>query len=283
MSPAIESMLHRQGPLSRYHLTQLCFRSTDVLIDDLSGNLTGAKSPSRSHNSRLVDYWESKEYYEERTPSRASNKGNTGDTQYHSSQNIGGNMKNSYETSRSPSYNLLTGNNKYNESRSSNRSQERSDSHRDYLYNKYGKFGGTWSPRMPRRSTQDEGWYKEMSKEMGTPRSASPRKLTVPYMDNRASSPIGRPLSILSRSTIDSREASPVSSRGASPILRHKHSSSRSVSPKSNRNVVIGPVTQMVEARRQEGRQEYYRGRDSRTGKVSCFLNSFFTFHFHTL
>lgn len=183
-----------------------------------------------------------------------------------------------YQSSRSSSYNLLTNNaNKYNSaSRASDRSEERSESHRDYLYKKYGKFGGTWSPRMPRRSTQDEGWYKEISKEMGTPRSTSPRKLNVPYLDvNRAPSPIGRPLSILSRSSMDSREGSPVSSRGASPILRNRYSSSRSVSPKSNKNVVIGPVTQMVESsrkREQSGRQEYYRGRDSQTGKVCLFI-----------
>ena len=179
-------------------------------------------------------------------------------------------MKSNYETSRSSSYNLLSGGDKERESRSSRRSEERSGSHRDYLYNKYGKFGGTWSPRMPRRSTEADGWYREISKDMGTPRSTSPRKLN-PYLDNRASSPIGRPLSILSRSSGASREASPSSSRGVSPILRNKYSSSRSVSPKSNKNVVIGPVTEMVESarrREQSGQQEYYRGRDSQTGKV---------------
>jgi hypothetical protein len=148
--------------------------------------------------------------------------------------------------------------------------EERTSPHRDYLYQKYGKFGGTWEPRMPKRSTLEDGWYRSISKEMGTPRSPSPRRnygsrnLTIHQEQSTA---IGRPISALSRSS----GGSAYSSRAGSPILKTRGSHSRSVSPK---NVVIGPVTEMIETKRElerHGQQEYYRGRDSRQGKVSVY------------
>lgn len=144
--------------------------------------------------------------------------------------------------------------------------EERSSPHRDYLYQKYGKFGGTWEPRMPKRSTLEDGWYQSISKEMGVPRSPSPRRSVNRnlHIHQESKTAVGRPLSVLSRSS----GGSAYSSRAASPILKTRGSHSRSVSPK---NVVIGPVTEMIETKRElerHGQQEYFRGRDSRTGKV---------------
>lgn len=139
---------------------------------------------------------------------------------------------------------------------------EKSDAHKDYLYSRYGKPTGS---RQEKASTLEEGWYKSSSRE-DLRRSVSPRHRPQSY-NSLAPTTMGRPFSVLSKSPT----ASPYSSRAGSPILRTKYGAhSRSVSPK---NVHIGPVTEMIEFKRElerEGQQEYFRGRDSRQGKVSC-------------
>lgn len=173
----------------------------------------------------------------------------------------------------------------YRESRSSHRSDETNNHrHLDYLSSKYGREGATRSPsRKPQASQFEDAWY--MFEDAHSTRSTSPGKLNVTqrYSGGASASPIGRPLSILSRSTgYELGELSPQSSRSVSPVMynsRHSAASSRSVSPKRNKSGAIGPFTQMMEAaRRREGtgKQEYYRGRDSQTGKVcmSTYLYS---------
>ena len=171
----------------------------------------------------------------------------------------------------------------YRESRSSHRSDETNKrSHLDYLSTKYGRDTGSRSPsRKPQASQFDDAWY--IFEDANSTRSTSPGKLNVTqrYSGNTSPSPIGRPLSILSRSTCELGELSPQSSRSVSPVMysRHSAASSRSVSPKRNKSGAIGPFTEMMEAaRRREGsgKQEYFRGRDSQTGKVcmSSYLYS---------
>jgi hypothetical protein len=143
--------------------------------------------------------------------------------------------------------------------------------HRDYLYNKYGKFGGT-APRSPSRVTQEpygHDWYRSISREMGHPRARSP----APILKNRGSS-LSRPVSQASvySSKSDLRATSPALSqpRPYSPYLmplRNRSVSptlSRSMSPKHHaKSVVIGPVTDMVT----QEKQEYYKHRDAHQGK----------------
>lgn len=156
----------------------------------------------------------------------------------------------------------------------------RSDSHREFLYNKYGKFGGTSSPRMPKRSTNDEGWYRAISREMGHPRSVTPTPMPIlKHRDGRSPTP-SRYLSNMSlRSSCEhlSRPVSPMSiSRPVSPYLVRNRSVSPtrsyreySYSPKHERSVVIGPVTDMVTKQEHHSKkQEYYRHRDAHQGKV---------------
>ena len=233
-------------------LLKCCYRHfpffPDILIDDLTDSMRHANN---GHNSRYYDVYENKTFVHEKssrptTPSLAARIPERAKSETK-------NCYESYEAKKSESRQFLG---------SSGSIDERSSPHRDYLYEKYGKYGGTSQMRMPKRSTLEEGWYQSISKEMGHPRSPSPARrnfgsrntLNVP--ENKA---IGRPLSALSRSS-----GSAYSSRAASPILRH---GSRSNSPK---NVVIGPVTEMVERREMHtrGQQEYFRGRDSRQGKV---------------
>ena len=145
--------------------------------------------------------------------------------------------------------------------------------HREYLYNKYGKFGGTWTPRLPRRSTQDPSWYKQIARDMGHPRSPTP------ILKHRSES---RPLSQASMysSTNELRPASPAmsQSRPYSPYLLPRNRSmspTRASSPKHHeKSVVIGPVTDMVTNERREPKQEFYRYRDAQQGKVGRKLLS---------
>lgn len=182
-------------------------------------------------------------------------------------------------------HNLHTG---QRSSRYSAHYEQRSSSRNSY--NRYSgdsmSFGaGSTSPRMPRRSTKEEGWYKAISKDMGTPRSPTPilknrnsfrsssNRLTVEQID-RAASPVGRPMSALSQLS-DSRQ----SSRANSPAPEAERRRQRSVSPmyrtfstKSVDFIGGGPVSDMItnkKALERAGQQEYYRGRDSSKGKVS--------------
>lgn len=163
----------------------------------------------------------------------------------------------------------------YRESRSSHRHDETNNRHVDYLSTKYSRDTGSRSPgRKVQASDSQDAWY--MFEDTNSTRSTSPNKLNVThrYSGNASTSPIGRPLSILSRSTCELAELSPQSSRSVSPVMHNRHSLSRSVSPKRNKNGAIGPFTQMMEAaqrRERSGKQEYFRGRDSQTGKV-CFI-----------
>lgn len=230
----------------------------DYLIEDMNDNLRmSSGSRGSNHTSRYYRYEEQK------------------------LERLGGSTGNMMRTGSSSS--------SIHQAGSRNQSRSPTNPHREYLYNKYGKFGGTWSPRMPKRSTAEEGWYKSMSKEMGHPRSPTPilkRRNYQNYNNNnynssflsvheqreRSTSPIGRPLSVLSRSSAGSRAQSPYSSRAASPTGRQRSMSPyRTSSPKFDKSVIIGPVTDMVTKRELErhGQQEYYRGRDATTGKVS--------------
>lgn len=236
-----------------------------MLINDLNESMHNVRNRSAakgSHNSRYYDVYENNTYVHEKTSRPSTPKS----TRFEAVDRSKSASSSYYETSNSMSK---------SESKkflgSSNSIEERSSPHRDYLYQKYGKFGGTWEPRMPKRNTLEDGWYRSISKEMGTPRSPSPRRnfgsrnLTIHQEYNSA---IGRPVSALSRSS----GGSAYSSRAGSPILKTRGNHSRSVSPK---NVVIGPVTEMIETKRElerHGQQEYFRGRDSRHGKVSFFL-----------
>ena len=234
---------------------------TDILIDSLNDtmhNTSNRSAAKGSHNSRYYDVYENNTYVHERTSRPTTPKATRFETGRGKSES-----RSFYESSNSMN---RTESRKFQGSSSS--IEERSSPHRDYLYQKYGKFGGTWEPRMPKRSTLEDGWYRSISKEMGTPRSVSPRRnygsrnLMIHQEQNTA---IGRPISALSRSS----GGSAYSSRAGSPILKTRASHSRSVSPK---NVVIGPVTEMIETKREferHGQQEYFRGRDSRQGKVS--------------
>lgn len=149
--------------------------------------------------------------------------------------------------------------------------------------------GGSTSPRMPKRSTKEEGWYKAISRDMGTPRSPTPilknrnsfrsssNRLTVEQID-RAPSPVGRPMSALSQmSDVGSRSSSRANS--PQPEIRRQRSVSpmyRTYSTKSVEFSGGGPVSDMIENKKyleRRGQQEYYRGRDSSKGKVS--LKSF--------
>lgn len=173
-------------------------------------------------------------------------------------------------------------------SRYSSHYEQRSSSRNSY--NRYSgdsmSFGGG-SPRMPKRSTKEEGWYKAISKDMGTPRSPTPilknrnsfrsssNRLTVEQLD-RAPSPVGRPMSALSQMSVDSR----CSSRANSPMpeIRRQRSASpmyRSFSTKSVDFASGGPVSDMIANKKElerAGQQEYYRGRDSSKGKVSWVM-----------
>lgn len=180
-------------------------------------------------------------------------------------------------------HNLHTG---QRSSRYSAHYEQRSSSRNSY--NRYSgdsvNFGeGSTSPRMPKRSTKEEGWYKAISKEMGTPRSPTPilknrnsfrssnNRLTVDQID-RAPSPVGRPMSVLSQMSVESRNSSRANS--PQPEVRRQRSVSpmyRSFSTKSV-DFVGGPVSDMIinkKAYERAGQQEYYRGRDASKGKVS--------------
>jgi len=205
---------------------------SDTLIDNLNQDMreTRKLGSSRSH----YDVYETKSYFEERTPESKNLYGSTG--------SLAGSTK--------------------------------SDAHRDYLYQ---KFGGSRASRDAKTTSLENDWYKSISHETTqTHRSVSPRARPYSgytgYTTHLAPTATGRPFSVLSRS----RSGSPYSSRHGSragtpePILKNRYSAgySRSVSPK---NVHIGPVTEMIEFKRElerAGQQEYYRGRDSRQGKV---------------
>lgn len=126
---------------------------------------------------------------------------------------------------------------------------------------------GTLTPRLPRRSTNMDGWYRSISREMGHPRSPTP------ILKNRGDS-LSRAASQTSINSYkhDLRAQSPPLSnpRPYSPYLMPEYnrnrsmSPARSASPKHEKSVVIGPVTDMVT----NERQEYYKHRDAQTGKV---------------
>jgi hypothetical protein len=131
-------------------------------------------------------------------------------------------------------------------------------SHRDYLHAKYTRDS---SRSLSGSAMEDNKWNRSRS---GTYTEFGP-------------SGTGRPFSVLSKSPAASPYASRQGSRAVTPepILRNKYAHSRSVSPK---NVHIGPVTEMIEFKRElerAGQQEYFRGRDSRQGKVCYTLTIF--------
>ena len=209
---------------------------------------------SRSDYPRYNVY-ETKSYFEERTPSKAYSE-----NRIQESRNMFGSSGSLRSTPTSGKY--------YSDDITN------TGAHRDYLYNKYSS---------PKRNTLDESWaYKSMSRENVT-RSVSPRpRSSGGNYTEFGPSGTGRPFSALSKSPGASPYSSRAGSRAASPgpILKTKYgvSHSRSVSPKT---VHIGPVTEMIEYKRElerHGQQEYFRGRDSRQGKVSNFSNEWVFF-----
>ncbi|RWS06645.1 paxillin-like protein [Dinothrombium tinctorium] len=118
------------------------------------------------------------------------------------------------------------------------------------------------SPYTPVRSTAQKGWYKDMAKEMGIPRSITPiLKQNVSGTSRHSARPVSSspPRSASSYSPV-SRPVSRPASRPTSPRF-YATSPTRSVSPKREKSVVIGPVTEMVT------KQEYFRYRDASRGK----------------
>ena len=117
----------------------------------------------------------------------------------------------------------------------------------------------TKSPRMPKRSTEEKGWYKSFCDEMGTPRGRQPYIFDSNVSDvrYRSTSELNQPY----HSDYDSNYWG-----------RRSSSLKRNFSPKSEKSVEFGPITEMVE------KQEFYSHRDARHGKVCCLI--FFKFYF---
>ena len=223
----------------------------DVLIDDLNQGMKTTKTYG-SRDGRYNVY-ETKSYYEERTPSRITPSRGHLESRLRQPDLYGS------SGSLSPS--------RYY-------SDERADSaNRDYLRTKYSSRSVS---REPKTAVLEDKWYRSVERETSQ-RSVSPRPRSGTYTEFGPSG-TGRPFSVLSKSPGASPYSSRHGSRAASPILKNRYGSSRSVSPK---NVHIGPVTEMIEFKRElerAGQQEYYRGRDSRQGKVrECFLEMFVT------
>lgn len=112
----------------------------------------------------------------------------------------------------------------------------------------------TRSPRMPKRSTEEKGWYKSFCDEMGTPKNRQPYIFDANISDvrYRSTSSLNRPYNYDYGNDYGSLN------RRSSSLKRH-------FSPKSEKSVEFGPITEMVE--KQE--QEFYSHRDARHGKVN--------------
>lgn len=154
----------------------------------------------------------------------------------------------------------------------------------------------TASPRPPKRTTEDKGWYKQMAAEMGTPRSVTPilKRRNIFEQDNSARSNLEQhnlTKRVLEELKKSSRMTSEFRTRPDSSMSRaYSYESEsrsptprdRSMSPRREKNVSIGGVTEEWES---SGVQEFYPHRDAHHGKVigpPCNCNPLLTLYLFT-
>lgn len=148
--------------------------------------------------------------------------------------------------------------------------------HRSRIYSKYARksdnypdYNKNLSPVEPRRNTSQKGWYAEISREMGTPRSITPI-LKQQFETGSTNKAPSRSISPYSRTSTPI----PILVERDYSLSPRSYKKSSSISPsRREKSVVIGPVTEMVT------KQEYFRHRDAGQGKVRKFFFRKFITH----